>query len=129
MKRNPSLPMKRIPASRTSLPLLFFLLTSMAFSTARAGRITGRVTDDKGAVLAYSSVFVKGTTKGVTANNEGKYFLDLDPGSYTLVCQYVGYTRQEKKISIEPGQTTTTLDFRLYADLFFLPGIPHILAD
>jgi len=94
-------------------PTLFFLMACMAFSTARAGRISGTVTDDKGALLAYSSVFVKGTTKGVTANNEGKYSLELDPGNYTLVCQYVGYTRQEKKISVEAGQGTTVVDFRL----------------
>ena len=107
----PILPTRPILAMKPIM--LFFLMACMAFTTARAGRISGTVTDDKGALLAYSSVFVKGTTKGVTANNEGKYSLELDPGNYTLVCQYVGYTRQEKKISVEAGQGTSVVDFRL----------------
>jgi hypothetical protein len=93
--------------------LILSLIAAMVFTTVQAGRITGTVTDDKGVFLAYSSVFVKGTTKGVTANHEGKYLLDLGPGNYTLVCQYVGYTRQEKKITVDPEDGTVVIDFRL----------------
>ncbi|MBS1659872.1 MAG: carboxypeptidase-like regulatory domain-containing protein [Bacteroidetes bacterium] len=67
---------------------------------AFAARISGVVRDEKGNVLPYSSLLVKGTTRGVTANSEGKYVLDLVPGSYTIVCQYVGYGRQEKKVTL-----------------------------
>jgi hypothetical protein len=91
--------------------LLFYLLTCLSLLTAHATRITGTVTDEKGNILPYSSILVKGTTRGVTANNEGKYFLDLAPGTYNIICQYVGYTRQEKKIML--GQEDKTLDFRL----------------
>ncbi|HYC29025.1 MAG TPA: DUF5686 family protein, partial [Chitinophagaceae bacterium] len=46
-----------------------------------------------------------------TANNEGKYFLQLDPGNYTIVAQYVGYQRQEKTITVT--EANSTLDFQL----------------
>ncbi|HEY4062172.1 MAG TPA: DUF5686 and carboxypeptidase regulatory-like domain-containing protein [Puia sp.] len=92
-------------------PILLLLLPLFAFSYANATRITGTVTDEKGNSLAYSSILVKGTTLGVTANNQGKYFLDLPEGTYTIICQYVGYTREEKKITL--GAENKTLDFRL----------------
>ncbi|HEY6901175.1 MAG TPA: DUF5686 and carboxypeptidase regulatory-like domain-containing protein, partial [Puia sp.] len=89
--------------------LIFFLL--FGGSSVYAARISGIVRDEKGNILPYSSLLVKGTTKGVTANSEGKYVLDLAPGSYTIVCQYVGYTRQEKKVSLTSGGLV--LDFSL----------------
>src|SRR3984885_135099 len=104
--------MNRIPPSMRRI-FFFSVLILMSFGRAHAAAISGTVTDDKGNILPYSSVFVKGGGKGVTASREGKYALDLDPGTYTLVCQYVGYTRQEKKVIIEAGHASIVLDFRL----------------
>lgn len=90
------------------------LLTSLLLFTiacAFAGRITGTVKNDKGEALPYASILVKGTTIGTTANNNGVYFLELDPGNYTIACQYVGYGREEKSVTV--GRTETTLDFTL----------------
>ncbi|HTL09751.1 MAG TPA: DUF5686 and carboxypeptidase regulatory-like domain-containing protein [Chitinophagaceae bacterium] len=94
---------------RKNLPVLFLLLFS--YSLAHAGRITGTVTDEKGEPLPYASVFVKGSTLGTTANNRGKFFLDLEPGNYTITCQHVGYTRQEKPVTV--GNESTELNFQL----------------
>lgn len=91
-----------------------FLLTSIiVFTTASvfAGRITGTIKNDKGEALPYASVMVKGTTSGTTANNNGVYFIELDPGNYTIVCQYVGYAREEKSITIT--REDLKLDFTL----------------
>jgi len=76
--------------------ILFLHLSSFSF----AGKISGTITDDKNDVLPYASILVKGTTRGTTANSEGKYFLVLEPGNYTLVCQHVGYKREEKNITV-----------------------------
>lgn len=90
---------------------LFTILFNLTVIPAIAGRITGTVTDDKGNILPYASILVKGTTIGTTANNEGKYFLTLNAGQYTIICQYVGYTREEKKVTV--GEENVTLNFRL----------------
>src|SRR5215207_9752035 len=92
------------------LLLISFCLIN-AILTANAGRISGSITDAKGNPLPFASVLVKGTTTGTTANNEGKYFLQLNPGSYTIVAQYVGYQRQEKAITT--GEENNTLNFQL----------------
>ena len=76
--------------------ILFLHFSSLSF----AGKISGTVTDDKNDILPYASILVKGTTRGTTANSEGKYFLVLEPGNYTLVCQYVGYKREEKNVTV-----------------------------
>jgi hypothetical protein len=93
---------------RTFVSFLSILLFSHA---AHAVRVSGTITDDKGNILPYASVFIKGSSLGTTSNNLGKYFLDLAPGNYTIVCQYVGYIRQEKKISLTT--LPVNLDFQL----------------
>ncbi|MBS1600499.1 MAG: carboxypeptidase-like regulatory domain-containing protein [Bacteroidetes bacterium] len=91
------------------LLLSFFLLFHFFF--AQAGKISGIVTDDKNNILPYASVFVKGTTKGTTTNNAGRFSMELEDGEYTIVCQYIGYTRQEKKIKV--SSEPVTLNFSL----------------
>jgi hypothetical protein len=97
---------------RTLILSLLILLLSMRVLGIK---VTGKVTDDKGNVLAYASILVKGTTRGVTAGNDGRYVLELAPGTYTLVCQYVGYTRREKTVTVgkEVGTEAQAVDFQL----------------
>ncbi|HNU14321.1 MAG TPA: DUF5686 and carboxypeptidase regulatory-like domain-containing protein [Chitinophagaceae bacterium] len=87
-----------------------FILFSF-LSHAYAGKITGIVTDAQGKVLPFASIYIKGTNKGTNANSEGKYLIDLPPGKYTIVCQYVGYAKEEKKITV--GNEDIQLDFKL----------------
>jgi hypothetical protein len=74
----------------------FFLigLSYLSFSQ----KVTGTITDSLGKPVPYASVFIKGTSRGTNANNEGKYFLDIEPGKYTLVCQSVNYKKEEKLV-------------------------------
>jgi hypothetical protein len=91
--------------------IVLFVLSWVCHSAAYAIRVTGTVRDDKGSVLPYASLLVKGTTRGVTAGSDGRYSIELSPGDYTLVCQYVGYGRQEKKVTV--GDSGLVVDFRL----------------
>ncbi len=89
------------------LLIILMLLSQIAFAI----KISGTVSDDKGNILPYASIFIKGSSQGTTSNNRGRYFLDLPAGNYTLVCQYVGYARQEKLITL--GTEALILDFKL----------------
>lgn len=93
--------------------ILLLLILLGAFSLVQAGRITGKVTNEKGEALPFASILVKGSTQGTTANNQGIYFLDLEPGNYTISCQYVGYARSEKAVQVGGSNTTVTADFVL----------------
>jgi hypothetical protein len=90
---------------------IFFLTFLLICSGAYAVKISGMVTDDKGNILPFASVFIKGSSQGTMSNNRGKYFLDLPAGTYTIVCQYVGYERQEKIVVL--SAESITLDFHM----------------
>src|SRR5215207_7146145 len=80
-----------------------FLLTIFFFSLlsqARAGKVSGTVTDVNGRVLAFASIIVKGSTRGAVANSQGKYSITLPAGTYVFVCQFVGYRSEEKTVIV-----------------------------
>ena len=81
----------------------FFLFISFLIISASsfAGKISGRVTDKKtGEPLAFATISVKGSERGTNANNNCFYSLTLPPGTYTLICQYVGYKKEEKSVTV-----------------------------
>lgn len=57
--------------------------------------VSGKVTDSSGASLPGVSVVVKGTTKGVITDTNGKYSLTNIRSDATLVYSFVGMKRQE----------------------------------
>ena len=76
------------------------VLSNLLFFYCFAQKVKGTVSDKDGKLLPFASVFIKGNNKGTNANSEGKYSLKLEQGKYTLVCQYVGYKKEEKEITI-----------------------------
>lgn len=93
---------------RKLLVLSFPVLISMAVYSAT---ISGTIRTKNGVVLPFSSILVKGTTQGVSANSKGVYSISLEPGDYTIVCQYIGYSTLEKKIKL--GKVDELIDFEL----------------
>ncbi|HWB26645.1 MAG TPA: DUF5686 and carboxypeptidase regulatory-like domain-containing protein [Chitinophagaceae bacterium] len=91
----------------TPLILLFLCFITNAF----AARISGTITNTQGIALPYASIQIKSMGKGTSANNEGKYFIDLPAGTYTIQVQYVGYATQEKTITV--GNAAMQLNFQL----------------
>ena len=78
--------------------IIFFLCISTF--TSKAEIVSGLVTDQKGEPLAYATLYVQETTKGTTTNLEGRYSIDLSPGTYELVFQYVGYKKSIQKVIV-----------------------------
>lgn len=78
--------------------LLFICLYSFsAFATS----ISGKLTDKAGEALPFGTIYIKGTSIGTTSNIDGFYELELDPGTYDLVFQYIGYEAKTKNIVVE----------------------------
>lgn len=61
--------------------------------------ISGKVTDASGAPLPGVSVVVKGTTTGVTTDNDGKYSLFMPNDAKVVVFSFVGMSTQEVAVS------------------------------
>jgi len=90
-----------------SLLLAFFL--SLGFAFSQTGTVAGNLIDGEFVEpLAFGNILVKGTTTGTTSDFDGKYELELEPGTYTLVFSFVGYNTQEiVDVIIKPGEVTT----------------------
>lgn len=103
--------MKNITRSIT-LCLVSFL--TVAFSFAQSGTATGTIMDGEFAEpMAFANVIVKGTTTGTTSDFDGKYILNLEPGTYTLVFSYVGYNTQEISDVVITANKETVVDITL----------------
>lgn len=90
----------------SSLILCFFLYSSAVFS-----QLQGLVTDTKGEPLSFASIYIQNSSTGTTSNIDGIYSFELEPGSYTIVFQYVGY--QQKIVPVTMEDKPQKLDVQL----------------
>ncbi len=74
-------------------------------------QVSGTITDAQGEPLPFATVTVKGTSTGTTSNVNGKYQLDIKPGEYELVFQFIGYRQQTEKVRV--NNTLVTLNIKL----------------
>ncbi|MDR3694481.1 TonB-dependent receptor [Mucilaginibacter sp.] len=73
-------------------------------------RVTGKVTDEKGATLPGVSVALKGTTTGVVTDVNGDFSIVVpDAGSATLVFTYIGYLSREIPLNGQKSINVTLL--------------------
>jgi outer membrane receptor protein involved in Fe transport len=90
------------------ITIICVIISSSIFAQG-SGKISGTVTDKKtGETLIGVTVKIKGTTKGMATDVDGKYAITaLADGKYVLVFQYVGYTGKEiSDVVVASGKTT-----------------------
>lgn len=81
--------------------------------------VSGTITDETGVPLPGVSVVVKGTSRGVSADFDGKYDIQASKGE-VLQFSFVGYTTQEKVVS---GGKTQTINVKLKEQVQELTGV------
>ncbi|WP_308991754.1 TonB-dependent receptor [Mariniflexile litorale] len=98
---------------------LLCLLFSMHVLAQETYSIRGTLKDIKnGETLFGASVYLKGTTNGVTTNEYGFFSLTAKKGTYTLVVSYIGYEEvyenivlvSDTVINFEMAELSTQLD-------------------
>ena len=62
-------------------------------------KVSGTVIDETGEPIIGANVVVKGTTNGGTTDLDGRFFLEVDHLPVTLIVSYIGYVRQEIKVT------------------------------
>lgn len=98
-------------------PLLLLLCVNVFAQTIR-----GRVVDEKGQPLPFTTIYQKGTTDGTSSNIQGAYFLELEPGVSQVIFQYIGYKSQVYEVDLAEGETLN-LDISLAPELIRLKNI------
>jgi hypothetical protein len=85
---------------RISLLFVWFFSTSVL---SQSYILSGKVSDANDA-LPFANIYAKGTTLGVNSNDDGKYNLKLAAGTYTIVYQYVGYSKKEVQVTLNENK-------------------------
>ena len=85
--------------------VLLILLTSVV-GKAQNVTVTGHISNEAKQPVPQASVVVKGTTNGVSANDNGDFKISA-PGNGTLVISSVGYTDQEVDVKNRTSITVT----------------------
>jgi hypothetical protein len=77
--------------------IISLFVVSLGF--AQDGKIKGSVSDGEmnNEPLAFAHISVKGTDVAVNADLDGNYNIEIAPGTYTLVFDFVGYNSVEVK--------------------------------
>ncbi len=85
------------------------------------GKIAGRVIDaETKDALPGANILIEGTTLGAATNHEGNYFIiNIPPGRYTVVCQFMGYGKIRKTEVIVSTNLTTEVNFDLNTEVIF----------
>ncbi|GAA4439711.1 DUF5686 and carboxypeptidase regulatory-like domain-containing protein [Ravibacter arvi] len=92
-----------------TLTLIKIAILSLVFGGAAAQTgVRGKVYNQKKEPLPFASVSVKGTSNGTIANEDGLYQLNLQPGNYEIIFQYLGYQTGVKKVTV--SNTPETFD-------------------
>jgi iron complex outermembrane receptor protein len=95
---------------------LLFVLLAFGVSSAFAGTLAGKVTaKETGEVLVGANVYLKGTTIGAATDEDGMFYIKVDDGTYTVVCDYVGYAASMADVEVSGD---TKVDFALTEYLF-----------
>ncbi len=90
------------------MPKALFFLFIFFSNTSAAQKLYGTVFSDKGDLLPYASVTIKGTSIGTSANDKAKFAFTVAPGTYTVVCQHIGYKTEEKNITVKKEDAELT---------------------
>ena len=93
---------------RKLVTVFLCLVLSALQLNAQNKTISGKITDADGKSVAGASVRVKGTTQGVSSNDQGVFTISVPTSTKTLLVSYIGMQEQEAKIG-----TTSTLNVQL----------------
>jgi hypothetical protein len=86
--------------------LILLLCSLFSFSSFGQFLIKGKVTDaETGDPIPFASVFLKGTSTGISTDFEGNFLIESSRKSDSLEVTYIGYLSQSKFLGPEKEQT------------------------
>ena len=92
---------------RSLLIAWLFILVMPSLVWAQQRQVTGQVSAENGQPVAAASVVVKGTSTGVTADDQGRFTITVPSSNTTLVISAVGFKAQEVRIGKADSYTVS----------------------
>jgi hypothetical protein len=103
------------------IPLTFLCAIIPVLKVAGQATLSGLITDSSGSPVPYATVYIQEIQHGTTANAMGKYEIRLDPGTYTVFYQSLGYNQDFRQVSI--SSTPVVRDVSLTIQYFQIPEV------
>ncbi len=86
--------------------ILFFLISTKILYSQQLSTVNGRVIDaSTGQPIFGVTVIVREANAFAQTDFDGKYTLQLPPGTHTILFQMIGYDTKSRQITVEAGQT------------------------
>jgi len=102
--------------------LLIIFLILLSFSEIIQSQILkGRISNQSGTPVPYSTVYIQEIRQGTTANARGDYEIRLKPGKYTVIYQSLGY--EQIFVSVSLSDKTITRDVVLPVQYYQIPEV------
>ena len=81
------------------LAILAVILSIFSIS-AFSHNLRGTITDQDGNPISYATIYIKNLSLGTTTNEEGKFEIDIEPGTYEVNFRCLGYKPKNEIITI-----------------------------
>src|SRR5450759_323424 len=101
-----------------SLLVLILLCTSILL---KAQILKGKITDQTGDPIQYSTVYIQELKQGTTSNTKGDYEIRLPAGKYTVIYQSLGF--EPVFVNIILSDKTITKDITLPLQYYQIPEV------
>ncbi len=103
--------------------LIFAFLPVISHGANISGVVFGR----SGEALPFATIYIKQTNFGTTTNLEGRYEFTLNPGKYTLIFQYLGYSTEYRELTVE--NEDIFLEVELEEQSYVLPDLTYVSGE
>lgn len=102
--------------------LLFILISLIAFkASGQQYTLSGRITDQRNKPIPFTSIYIRNTTYGTTANEGGNYQFKLSPGTYKVIYRFVGYKERLETVTI--ANSNVQQNIKMESELFELKTV------
>ncbi|CAD0005401.1 TonB-dependent receptor [Flavobacterium salmonis] len=78
--------------------------SAKATTAKKKNKLTGQVLDENKEPVIGANIFIKELERGVTTDADGKFSIELNKGTYTIIVSYVGFKNGEKLITISDDE-------------------------
>jgi hypothetical protein len=98
-----------------------FLVLLLSNQVSQAQILKGRITNQSGDPVQYSTVYIQELKQGTTCNTKGDYELKLPAGKYTVIYQSLGYQPVYSDITV--SDKTVTKNVVLPVQYYQIPEV------
>ncbi len=97
---------------RKSYRISLFLLLSLGVFQGYSQSISGFILDDQNQPVPFVNIYVRELSSGTSSDANGKYFLNIAPGSYQMAVTAVGYETKQLNIVIHDSPVKKNIYLR-----------------